>query len=94
MSHEFKIAETGDFIKKFNNRDFESIINKIKNFVYPQLKVNPFYGPNIKKLKGKFKELYRYRIGDFRLFYAIDSDKIIIIVVDIEKRKDSYKGRK
>lgn len=94
MSREFEIAETEDLSSKLKTRNFESLINKIENFVYPQLRLNPFYGPNIKKLKGQFKDLYRYRIGNFRLFYAIDSEKIIVIVVDIEKRKDSYKGRK
>ena len=91
MQQEFEIAETEDFIRKIKHRDYKTISHKIENFVYPQLKLNPFFGPNIKKLKGKFKELYRYRVGNFRLFYAIDSNKVLIIMIDIEKRKDSYK---
>jgi len=94
LSREFEIAETEDFSRKLKTHDYVSLISKIENFVYPQLRVNPFYGPNIKKLKGQFKDLYRYRIGNFRLFYGIDSNKIIVIIIDIKKRKDSYKGRK
>ena len=53
--------------------------------------MNPFFGPNIKKLKGEFKELYRFRIGDFRLFYKVSEETVIIFIVDIESRKDAYK---
>lgn len=65
--------------------------NKIKDYVYPILKNNPFFGPNIKKLKGEFDGLYRYRIGKFRLFYVIKDKELLIIFVDISERKDSYK---
>ncbi|MDH5718834.1 MAG: type II toxin-antitoxin system RelE/ParE family toxin [Spirochaetia bacterium] len=91
MSAKYKIAETDNFSKKLKHRDYIKLASKIENFVYPQLKENPFYGKNIKKLKGKYNKVYRYRIGIFRLFYTIDNDKILIIFIDIEKRKDSYK---
>jgi mRNA-degrading endonuclease RelE of RelBE toxin-antitoxin system len=28
-------------------------------------------------LKGNYSEFFRFRIGDYRLFYTIDNDKII-----------------
>ena len=90
MSVKFTIAETANFLKKVEKRDYQSAYKKIVNFVYPQLRKNPYFGPNIKKLKGKYSEVYRYRIGNFRLFYIIKSDKVIVFVIDIEKRKDSY----
>jgi len=90
LSQDFEIAETESFSKKIKIRDFESLKRKIENFVYPQLRTNPFYGSNIKKLKGQLKNIYRYRIGNFRLFYTIDSNKNIVIIIDIEKRKNSY----
>jgi len=90
---EYKIAESDEFSKKLTHRDYIKLSNKIKNFVYPQLKENPFYGKNIKKLKGKYNDIYRYRIGNFRLFYTVDNDKIIVIIIDIRKRKDSYKSK-
>jgi len=91
LSKNYSIAETETFQKKIRKRDFEPLYFKISNFVYPQLKKNPFFGTNIKKLKGKYKHIYRYRIGNFRLFYTIESKKVIIFIIDIEKRKDSYK---
>ena len=75
----YKIAETAAFEKK------------IKNYVYPILRKNPHFGPNIKKLKGIYKEIYRFRLGDFRLFYKVSEEKVIVFIIDIEARKDAYK---
>ena len=73
----FLIAESKTFIKIKNQIDTK-IYDKIVNVVYPQLRVNPFFGINIKKLKGEFDRYYRYRIGSYRLFYLIDNEKIIV----------------
>jgi mRNA interferase RelE/StbE len=42
-----------------------------------------------KKLKGE--EAYRICIGDYRIIYEIEDDKIIVIVVSVGHRKDIYK---
>ncbi len=44
----------------------------------------------VKKLKGMTEDLYRVRVGDYRIIYSIDD---VIKVVDIRKighRKDIY----
>ena len=89
----YKIAETENFRKKIEKVSYSNIYSKIKDYVYPILRKNPFYGPNIKKLKGEFKELYRFRIGDFRLFYKVMEETVIVFIVDIEQRKDAYKKK-
>lgn len=94
MSTKFKIAETDTFFKKIEKSEFRSIYSKINNYIYPQLRSNPFYGPNIKKLKGEFADIYRYRIGDYRLFYTVETDTIIVFIMDLVHRKDSYKKKK
>ena len=43
-----------------------------------------------KKLKGKDEDLYRIRVGDYRIIYTIDD---IVKIVDVRKighRKDVY----
>ena len=67
------------------------IYKKISEYVYPQLRGNPFFGSNIKKLKGEFEGLYRYRVGKYRIFYKIENDKVLVIILDIDDRKDAYK---
>ena len=42
-----------------------------------------------KKLKGE--EAYRIRIGDYRIIYEIEDDKIIVTVVSVGHRKNIYK---
>ncbi|GBF40715.1 type II toxin-antitoxin system RelE family toxin [Leptospira johnsonii] len=91
MSVEYKIAETESFQSKLKDRQFSHLQKKLTDYVYPILKKNPFFGPNIKKLKGEFDGLYRYRIGKYRLFYLIKDNELLVIFVDIDQRKDSYK---
>jgi mRNA interferase RelE/StbE len=42
-----------------------------------------------KKLKGE--DAYRIRVGNYRVIYEIEDDKIIVIVVSVGHRKDIYK---
>ena len=87
--YDFQIAETKSF-QKFKNKIDKKKYEKIVNIVYPQLKSNPFYGTNIKKLKGEFEGYYRYRIGNYRLFYIVEEEKVIVIVTDFRTRQNSY----
>ncbi|EMJ99571.1 type II toxin-antitoxin system RelE/ParE family toxin, partial [Leptospira sp. B5-022] len=79
------------FQSKLKDRQFSHLQKKLTDYVYPILKKNPFFGPNIKKLKGEFDGLYRYRIGKYRLFYLIKDNELLVIFVDVDQRKDSYK---
>ena len=89
--NKFKIAETETFSSKIATPRFKKIYKKISDYIYPQLRENPFFGTNIKKLKGEFEGLYRYRTGRYRIFYKIESDEILVIIIDIDDRKDAYK---
>ena len=87
----YRIAETEIFEKKIKSTKYKSLYKKIKEYVYPILRKNPYFGSNIKKLKGNYKDLYRFRIVDYRLFYKISEDTVIVFIIDIETRKDAYK---
>jgi len=63
---------------------------KIKTIVYPQLRENPFFGTNIKKLKGEFEGYYRYRLGNYRLFYIVEQEKVMVFIVDVKHRQGAY----
>jgi mRNA interferase RelE/StbE len=86
----YKIAETETFSKKTNTKKYDHLYKKIFEDVYPVLRNNPFFGVNIKKLKGEYKEIYRFRIGDYRLFYKVNEKEFIVFVINIENRKDAY----
>ena len=89
--NKFKIAETDTFSSKLSDPKYRKIYKKISDYVYPQLRENPFFGSNIKKLKGDFEGLYRYRVGNYRIFYKIVNDQVLVIILDIDDRKDAYK---
>jgi len=89
---DFRIFETDEFLKtlkELSAQDATFIRNKLDSFVYPQIKKEPFWGNNIKKLKGYTPETWRYRIGDFRLFYMVDQEEHIIYILTIDNRKDA-----
>ena len=86
----FSIAETETFSERINRPEFRRYYPKIKDYVYPILRRNPFFGPNIKRLKGEYSDFYRYRIGDYRLFYQISSKTVMVYIVDIEHRSRAY----
>jgi len=79
---DFRVFETDEFLKR---------LKKLDAFVYPQIKAEPFWGNNIKKLKGYSQSTWRYRIGKFRLFYIIEQDEQIISVLTVDDRKDAYR---
>ena len=85
----FQVAETKTFEKSKQKID-QKLYIKIKNIVYPQLRANPYFGTNIKKLKGEFDGYYRYRIGDYRLFYLVEEEKVLVLVADVRHRQGAY----
>ena len=89
----YSIFETDEFQKrivKASKRDKLFIEKKLDEYIYPQLKEEPHYGNNIKKLVNYNPETWRYRIGKYRLFYVIDEESKIVYVISIDLRKDAY----
>lgn len=87
--YDFSIAETKSF-EKIKAKMDKRLYSKIVSNVYPQLRSNPFYGTNIKKLKGEFEGYYRYRLGSYRLFYIVENEKVLVVVTDFRHRQNSY----
>ena len=91
--NEYKIFETEEFQKRFKKipeRDKSFIEKKLIQYIYPQLKEEPHYGNNIKKLVDYSPETWRYRIGKYRIFYVIDEKEKVVYVISIDLRKDAY----
>jgi mRNA interferase RelE/StbE len=80
-------------IKKSAAKSLESLPNKairlkVTNAILG-LSENP-RPTNCKKLKGKLSELWRIRIGNFRVIYLIDDTIKIIDIMEIGDRKEIY----
>jgi mRNA interferase RelE/StbE len=92
---EFRIFQTDEYLKKMSKlpaNDADFLEKKFREYVFPQLRVEPFYGRNIRKLRNYSPETWRYRIGKFRLFYIVDPNEKIIYLLTIDLRKDAYRN--
>ena len=90
---DFRVFETAQFLddlEKISAARREKISSKLRGLVYPQLREQPYFGTNIKKLKGFKPETWRYRIGSYRFFYIIDDKEKIVFMVAADTRQQSY----
>lgn len=94
MSNSYTIFETNEFLKKLSkltSRDASFIKKKLLGYIYPQISKEPYFGKNIKKLRGYKPDIWRYRIGRYRVFYSVDQEENIINILTVDFRKDLYK---
>jgi mRNA interferase RelE/StbE len=57
---------------------------------FDRLKVEPHEGGNIKLLTGNLAGHYRYRVGDYRVVYRIEEDRLLVLVILIAHRSEAY----
>ena len=63
----------------------QSIIRSIE-----ELKENPY--PHVKRLKGtKRHPLYSHRVGEYRAILAIESGRLLILVLEVGHRSKIYR---
>jgi mRNA interferase RelE/StbE len=89
----YKIFETDNFLKQLNKIDQHiknNITNRLSNIIYPQLRNEPHYGINIKKLRNYSPDTWRYRIGKYRFFYEIEEEVKLVDIIAIETRQNAY----
>lgn len=43
-----------------------------------------------KPLKGKYRKLYRYRYGDYRIIYELDKENKLVSVLRVGHRSEIY----
>jgi len=91
----FQIFETQDYLdhlEELLGKKQEAFNKKLQEYVYPQLRRQPYFGKNIKKLRAFSHPTWRYRVGDIRLFYQIDSNGNIVLMTAAMLRKDAYRS--
>lgn len=47
--------------------------------------------PGCKKLKGQYDNHYRIRVGAWRILYAIQDDKLLVLILDVVPRDQAYR---
>lgn len=89
----YRVFETSPFLEDLGRLPRPAqgrIRQKLDQHVYPQLRRQPYFGPNIRKLRAWQPEAWRYRLGPWRLFYEVDEGKRVVSMLTIDWRKDAY----
>lgn len=55
---------------------------------FREIQASPFEN---KKLSGKKKGQYSVRVWPYRIIYRVEKQELIIIIIDVDNRKDVYK---
>jgi len=90
----YSLFETSEFIESIERlpvKDAAFVRQKLHDYVYPQLRQEPHFGNNIKKLRSYEPPTWRYRIGRYRVFYSVDDKGHIVLLLTLEQRKDAYR---
>lgn len=74
-------------LKKLDTKTQRRILDYLKSKISPTDNPKNFGKP----LVGNFTGLWRYRVGDYRIICEIKSDKVKILVLKIDHRKNIYK---
>lgn len=72
------------FLENITQKDYKKLVSKIKNLTSSNPQTS-----DIKKLQG-YKNLYRLRVDDYRIIFAIVPDKKLIVITIIGHRKEIY----
>ena len=89
----YRIFETRQFqrdIEALARAGRATVLAKLRTVVYPQLRGEPHFGSNVRKLKGFEPDTWRYRIGAWRFFYEIDDDERVVILTAAAHRGSAY----
>ncbi len=84
----YRVEFARDAEREFNNLD-NSIKKRIAKFIDSlETKENP--KAQGKPLVENLKNLWRYRVGDYRLIAEIQDNRFIILMLCISHRKNAY----
>jgi mRNA interferase RelE/StbE len=72
-------------LKRLSSKTRERIVTATA-----KLGENPRHA-GVKQLAGQH-EVYRVRVGDYRILFEIEDDNLIVLVLRVADRKDAYRG--
>lgn len=86
--YQIKILESVE--KELSKMDKQTV-RIIKNWIVKNLVDTDDPRNKGKALKGNLKGIWRYRIGDYRLFATIEDNIMTVFLFEISHRRDVYK---
>jgi len=86
------MAEYGITFARSARKELEALDTEIVNRIFPKienLSGNPRPN-NCIKLRGS-KDLWRMRVGNYRIIYSINDNTKVVDVIAVRHRRDAYK---
>ena len=81
-------------LTKEAQKDYQKLTKDITrrvNECLDSLHENPVQYPQALPLKGKLAGAYRWRVGDWRVVYKVDTDEQLVTILQITHRSKVYK---
>ena len=75
-------------IKKKAKKFIDKLPMPTKKRIIEAINLLP-YGSDIKQMKGH-DDLFRLRVGDYRIIYTVDNGELIVYVIGAENRGQIY----
>lgn len=90
MEYKIEYLKEAEYeLVKLPKKHIQQILHKIDSLEYFES------ATGVKKLKGiEEYPLYRICSGDYRIVFAVEHDRIVIVIVRIGHRKDVYRRLK
>lgn len=88
----YKVEFTESAVKQLKKLDKQTV-RVIKNWVMKNLVDTTDPRASGKALKGNLKGIWRYRVGDYRLFATIEDNIVTICIFEIGHRREVYKRK-
>jgi mRNA interferase RelE/StbE len=82
----FKILYHKNIKKDLKSLD-KSIVDAFFKIVESRISINPFSG---ERLKGKLRDIWKYRIGNYRILYTMHQDELRVLILRFKHRKNVY----
>jgi mRNA interferase RelE/StbE len=82
----FKILYHKNIKKDLKSLD-KSIVDAFFKIVESRISINPFSG---ERLKGKLRDIWKYRIGNYRILYTMHQDELRVLILRFRHRKNVY----
>lgn len=74
------------------SKDYERIPKNLRQRIQRAIKSRLSVDPIAvgKPMWHGLRGCYRIRIGDYRVVYKVDKDRIVVLILDIDNRRDVY----
>ncbi len=70
-------------LKKLDEKTIGTFFKAVKEIILK----DPYQGI---RLKGKYRDLWKYRIGNYRIIYSITGNELMVLILRIRHRRSVY----